>query len=74
MHYDLLLAGGTLVDPAQRFHDIADVAFAGGCVVAIGRDLPRAVERTRDRGGRDAGQLGDVVDRRPRVHPLRVTR
>jgi dihydroorotase len=42
MRYDLLLAGGTLVDPAQRFHDIADVAFAGGCVVAIGRDLPRA--------------------------------
>jgi len=41
MRYDLLLAGGRLIDPAQRFHDFADVAFAGGCVAAVGRDLPR---------------------------------
>jgi len=53
MRYDLLLAGGTLVDPAQSYHDIADVAFAGGCVAAIGRGLPReAADAVVDCAGR----------------------
>lgn len=42
MTYDLLLKGGTLIDPAQGLHAIRDVAFAGGRVAAVGSDLPRA--------------------------------
>lgn len=41
MKYDLLLKGGTLLDPAQGIHAERDVAFADGRVVAVG-DLPRA--------------------------------
>ena len=28
--YDLLLSGGTVVDPAQKIHDRRDVAFKDG--------------------------------------------
>lgn len=42
MTWDLLLKGGTLVDPAQDIHAARDVAFAGGTVAAVGDDLPRA--------------------------------
>jgi dihydroorotase len=40
MRFDLLLKGGTLIDPAQGIHASRDVAFAGGKVAAIGADLP----------------------------------
>jgi dihydroorotase len=49
MPYDLLLKGGTLVDPVQGFHGARDVAFAGGKVTAVGDDLPR-------------GEAAEVVD------------
>lgn len=49
MRYDLLLRGGTLIDPMQRIHATKDVAFADGEVAAIGDDLPR-------------GEAKDVVD------------
>jgi dihydroorotase len=42
MPYDLLLTGGTLIDPAQGVHAVRDVAFADGRVAAVGDDLPRA--------------------------------
>lgn len=42
MSYDLLLAGGTVVDPAQGLHASADVAFAAGRVAAVGPGLARA--------------------------------
>jgi dihydroorotase len=42
MPYDLLLKGGTLIDPAQGVHAARDVAFTGGRVAAVGEDLPRA--------------------------------
>jgi dihydroorotase len=42
MSYDLLLKGGTLIDPAQGVHAAKDVAFADGKVAAVGDDLPRA--------------------------------
>ncbi len=41
MTYDLLIKGGTLVDPAQKLHAKKDVAFANGCVAAVGDDLPK---------------------------------
>ena len=46
MNYDLLIKGGTLVDPAQRLHAPRDVAFAGGVVVEVGEDLPKQEART----------------------------
>jgi dihydroorotase len=45
MTYDLLIKGGTLVDPAQQLHARKDVAFAGGVVAALGDDLPKAEAR-----------------------------
>jgi dihydroorotase len=42
MPYDLLLTGGTLIDPAQGVHAVKDVAFVAGRVAAVGDDLPRA--------------------------------
>ncbi|HYM69514.1 MAG TPA: amidohydrolase/deacetylase family metallohydrolase, partial [bacterium] len=38
--YDLLLAGGTLLDPAQGTRARTDVAFAGGIVAAVDPGLP----------------------------------
>jgi dihydroorotase len=43
--YDLLIKGGTLVDPAQKIHAVRDVAFANGVVAAVGEDLPGAEAR-----------------------------
>jgi dihydroorotase len=37
--YDLLLAGGTLLDPAQGVRTATNVAFAGGRVAAVGPHL-----------------------------------
>jgi dihydroorotase len=51
--YDLLISGGTLVDPAQRIHRRCDVAFAGGKVAAVGEKLP----------ARDAARVVDATDR-----------
>jgi dihydroorotase len=40
MAYDLLLRGGTIIDPAQGIHTVQDVAFTGGRVAALGENLP----------------------------------
>ena len=45
MIYDLLLKGGTLVDPAQAIHGRKDVAFANGRVAAVSDDVPIAEAR-----------------------------
>ncbi len=37
--YDLVLQGGHVIDPAHELDGPADVAFAGGRVVAVGQDL-----------------------------------
>ena len=42
VRYDLLLAGGTLLDPAQGVRAVTDVAFAGGAVTGIGPRIPPA--------------------------------
>ena len=51
MTYDLLLKGGTLIDPAQGIHAVRDVAFAEGKVAAVGADLPRAAAEVIDCSG-----------------------
>ena len=39
MTFELLIKGGTLVDPAQGIHARRDVAFSGGLVAAVAPDL-----------------------------------
>src|SRR6202022_1464706 len=51
--YDLLLKGGTLIDPAQAIHGRMDVAFRMGRVAAIDADLPRT----------EAAEVVDCIDR-----------
>ena len=41
MAYDLLIKGGTLIDPAQNIHANKDVAFSNGVVAEIGDDLSK---------------------------------
>lgn len=45
MQFDLLLKGGTLIDPAAGLNGPHDVAFAGGLVAAVAPDLPAASAR-----------------------------
>jgi dihydroorotase len=51
--YDLLLRGGTLIDPAQAIHRRMDVAFRMGRVAAVDADLPRS----------EAADVVDCTDR-----------
>ena len=52
MAYDLILKGGHVLDPTQNLDGVADVAFAGGRVAAIGPDIkPDDGVETRDVGG-----------------------
>jgi dihydroorotase len=37
--YDLILRGGHVIDPSQNIDGVMDVAFAGGKVAAVGKDL-----------------------------------
>jgi dihydroorotase len=39
MAYDLILRGGRVIDPSQKLDAISDVAFTGGKVTAVGKDL-----------------------------------
>ena len=41
MTFDLLIKGGTLIDPAQKIHAQQDVAFANGVVAAVGKNLSK---------------------------------
>ena len=45
MPHDLVLRGGRVIDPAQGIDRVADVAFAGGRVVAVGDGLSGATVR-----------------------------
>ncbi len=39
MEYDLVLKGGTVVDPSQGLHDVRDVALSQGVVAAVEPDI-----------------------------------
>lgn len=45
MSYDLVLRGGRVIDPGTGRDEVADVAFAGGVVAAVGAGLSGARER-----------------------------
>lgn len=40
MAFDLLIKGGRVIDPAQAMDESRDVAFAGGVVAEIAKDIP----------------------------------
>lgn len=46
MAWDLLIKGGTLIDPAQKIHARKDVAFAGSVVAELGDNLLESSART----------------------------
>ena len=53
MKYDLLIKGGTLIDPAEGIHAEKDVAFADGLVAEIGDNLlEREARNVLDARGR----------------------
>jgi dihydroorotase len=53
MSYDLILKGGHVIDPSQEIDRVADVAFSGGRVAAVGRDLTGSSHTSvRDMSGR----------------------
>ena len=41
MAYDLLIKGGTLIDPARNIHANKDVAFSNGVVAAVDDNLSK---------------------------------
>jgi dihydroorotase len=45
---DLVLRGGRVIDPAGGRDETADIAFGGGCVTEVGRDLPASAAATVD--------------------------
>ena len=52
MAYDLLIKGGTLIDPAQNIHVNKDVAFSNGVVAEVGDNLSKAdAHEVLDAGG-----------------------
>src|SRR5256712_13303010 len=65
--WDLLVRGGTLVDPAQSISARRDVAFRGGKVAAVAETLTGEATEVIDA----AGALGPArpVDNHPPVYP-----
>ncbi|WJR76029.1 amidohydrolase/deacetylase family metallohydrolase [Bradyrhizobium sp. NP1] len=52
MPFDLILRGGRVIDPSQKLDATTDVAFAGGKVAAVGRELKAGPEtEVRDVSG-----------------------
>ena len=42
LKYDLLVAGGTVIDPGQRLHARRDVAIKNGQIAAVVESIPKA--------------------------------
>ncbi|MCH8849590.1 MAG: hypothetical protein IIC89_02045 [Chloroflexi bacterium] len=40
--YDLIVKGGTVVDPSQNLHGVSDVAIEDGKIAKIAPDIPAA--------------------------------
>src|SRR5690242_4192462 len=51
MSNDLVLAGGTVVDPASGLHGVMDVAVSEGKVTAVGQGLAAGAGRVIDCAG-----------------------
>jgi dihydroorotase len=40
--YDLIIKGGTVIDPSQKLHGVMDVAIKGGKIAEVSADIPEA--------------------------------
>src|SRR5712691_2481 len=49
---DLILRGGTVIDPAQGLADVRDVAVRDGKIAAVGPSLPDQAQRVVDVAGK----------------------
>ena len=56
--YDLVLKGGTLLDPGQNIHDRRDIAFKDGKVV----EVVEVAERIDVEGAETSSGTAQVVD------------
>jgi dihydroorotase len=53
MSYDLIVRGGRVIDPSQGIDGVMDVAFTGGKVAAVGKDLKTGPStKVKDAAGR----------------------
>ena len=50
--YDLILRGGTVIDPSQGWRDARDVAVEGGKIVAVESSMPGDAQRVIDVSGK----------------------
>src|SRR5262245_47581183 len=52
LKYDLVIAGGDVLDPSQRLRRVSDVAIKNGQIAAVGSTIPpdRSVQRIDARG------------------------
>jgi len=67
-NYDLLISGGTLIDPVQGIHDRRDVAFSGGCVANVAPSIPRdQAAKTIDATGKLV--VPGLIDAHVHVYP-----
>jgi dihydroorotase len=48
---DLIIKGGRIIDPVNGRDEVADIAFAGGVVAAVGSGMPLRAEQTVNAGG-----------------------
>ena len=52
--YDLLISGGTVIDPGAGRNERADLAISGGKIAAVGQQLPgRATRASHSPDGAD---------------------
>ncbi|HET7768844.1 MAG TPA: amidohydrolase/deacetylase family metallohydrolase [Chloroflexota bacterium] len=49
--FDLLIRGGTVVDPARGIHGRRDIGIRDGLIAAVAEDLPTGAARTIDAAG-----------------------
>ena len=52
MSYDLVIRGGTLIDPAEKVHAVRDVAFLDGKVAEVGERIDAEAKHTIDATGK----------------------
>ena len=64
MTYDMILKGGRVIDPSQDLDGVADVAFAGGKVAAVRKDIaPGDSVDVRDVSGRSSRRGSSIFTR-----------
>lgn len=72
MDYDLIIRGGTIIDPSQGLHKLADLGISDGKVTAIGTNLS-ASSRTRFLEARGKYVCPGLIDIHTHIYPFVTT-